>query len=813
MTLATRISAFLNPPRPAEVAVVEQKAALGAGAYVLEYHEPLRRHQRDPAKYQRYCQTVSRKNPWVNTAEAIIAGKAATTPWHLEDAEGETVDQESVPALRTVSSLIERPNPQMTRSRLWGITIRHMGVCGNAFWFLDQLDGLAKTPAAIYYINPARMRPATDARGNLTGWVLDADEDYEFEYGQSKGIPLQLDEVIPFTLEPPDWGYLGHGLVEAAENLLALNGAAERYLTQVLASGGRRGHFIGPKDGRMDDDVFQALVAGLRNVAESPDAAKRNIVTKGPIETQPQAVTPNEVGAMGVLTEMRENIVSGVWRVPLSQLGVPLPAGLNSGDSRKYDEASLWQNAIEPRIKSFTETVQFQLLDRWAVLGQILNLVIETPTFDDQQPAWDLLEKSSKAPVTWNEQRALVGLDPLPDYLPDGTPLGTRITLPKTLVDVGQGPNADGGFGNIPEPTVTVSERETALLTEGEAKATIRAPFAAVRERLEATRTPDIRSAVAKYLDSQRDELVERLRARVGHLLRKPTDASWFGSFWDDRLRAALVPVTESVAEAVATEAQTVLGKPQKADTFLDRVLQFVTGRVGERITGINATSREAVLAEVRDVIGEAAEQGWSPAVTADHLAERVRALPAWNDARAELIARTELMNAYNDAALHSYREFEVKRVQALDGDTDAACAARNGQTYDIDEAFGISDHPNGTLDWAPVKATQVRMTDSAITGDRIHISPIINMPPPTVTVEAPIVNYQPPDLILEQAAVTVNVPEQPAPVVNVAPAEVKAASLPDTLVRIVSQPAVTKRVTQRDAAGRISESIEVPFD
>ena len=227
-----------------------------------------------------------------------------------------------MPALRTVASLIERPNPQMTRSRLWGITLRHMGVNGNAFWYLDQLDGLAKTPAAIYYINPARMRPATDARGNLTGWILDAEEDYGFGE-EVKGVPLQLDEVIHFTLEPPDWGYLGHGLVEAAENLLALNSSAERYLTQVLASGGRRGHFIGPKDGRMDDDVFQALVAGLRNVAESPDAAKRNIVTKGPIETQPQAVTPNEVGAMGVLTEMRENIVSGVWRVPLSSSACP----------------------------------------------------------------------------------------------------------------------------------------------------------------------------------------------------------------------------------------------------------------------------------------------------------------------------------------------------------------------------------------------------------------------------------------------------------------------------------------------------------
>ena len=67
MTLATRISAFLNPPQSSEVAVVsvadrsEQKAMLGAGAYVMENHEPLARHRRDPQKFMRQAQQISRQ--------------------------------------------------------------------------------------------------------------------------------------------------------------------------------------------------------------------------------------------------------------------------------------------------------------------------------------------------------------------------------------------------------------------------------------------------------------------------------------------------------------------------------------------------------------------------------------------------------------------------------------------------------------------------------------------------------------------------------------------------------------------------------
>jgi len=388
---------------------------------------------------------------------------------------------------------------------------------------------------------------------------------------------------------------------------------------------------------------------------------------------------------------------------------------LNSGDARKYDEAALWQNAIEPRLHPFSETVQFQLLDRWKALGQTVELVLQTPTFDDNTPAWDIMVKSIDQPVTWNERRALVGLDPLPDYEPDGiTPLGVRIDMSIKITQTAFGPGEDGTFTQAPTPQVTVTPRETALLTEG--KATLRAPFGHVRDQVEGTVTPKIQAAVQKYLADQRDAVVARIREKIEHILHKPTDASWIGR-WDDKLRAALMPELEPVAVKITAEAATVLGKPQKAATEFDtRVLAFVQGRVGERITGINETSRDAVLDVVKQTITEATQEGLSPAATADILTERVKGLTVWNDARAEMIARTELMNAYNDAALQSYREYDVSQVVAMDGDKDEECASRDGNTYSIDDASNITDHPNGTLDWAPVKASLSRavMRDAA---------------------------------------------------------------------------------------------------
>jgi hypothetical protein len=130
---------------------------------------------------------------------------------------------------------------------------------------------------------------------------------------------------------------------------------------------------------------------------------------------------------------------------------------------------------------------------------------------------------------------------------------------------------------------------------------------------------------------------------------------------------------------------------------------------------------------------------------------------PAWDTLRAETIARTETMLAYNEAALRGYGEFQVKQVTAIDGDEDDQCAARDGRTYALDEALAISDHPNGTLDWVPVvdKAAKLPEPPQPLT---VHVAPVINLnlpdysdalkavaerPAPPITVNTPAITNQ----------------------------------------------------------------------
>jgi hypothetical protein len=124
-------------------------------------------------------------------------------------------------------------------------------------------------------------------------------------------------------------------------------------------------------------------------------------------------------------------------------------------------------------------------------------------------------------------------------------------------------------------------------------------------------------------------------------------------------------------------------------------------------------------------------------------------ALPQYDGAsvlhRAERIARTESMLAYNEASLASYAEYDVEMVEAMDGDEDEECRIRNGQTFTIAEAAGIEDHPNGTLGWAPIvgpakAAPPEPQTLRIDVGERpdVHVeAPVVNVAAPVVHLDA----------------------------------------------------------------------------
>jgi hypothetical protein len=498
---------------------------------------------------------------------------------------------------------------------------------------------------------------------------------------QRDGIPLTREEVIHFCFDEPDWGVWGVGIPESAQRKIELDRLTDTHAGGVLGSGGRLAGLITPKAGvTVQDDQWVQFVRDWRSITSDPDAAKRLQIGKMPLDFTQMTASPKDLQLIDVTKQTKEDILA-LWGVPLSQLGINVTAGLNA-DRSEADDAAIWET-VKQRSDPFREKIQYELLDRWQAVGVKVTLIFDYPEFDDRAPLFEAVAKSVNAAITNDERRNILGLEPLEDEQ-----LGKAIYIHSSLVRIDEEPAPEVPAPPPMLPPVATDEEEEVI----EGKADLRKPLLGLRVQTETTWEPKLRRIISGVLAEQRRLAL----SKTEHVLNKK-DLSW----WNDkhehhRFMVALEPTITDMAAEVATRTTRTVKKPEgKADTWLERVLEAIRTSVGTRITGINRTTREKIQRSVE----AAAELGLSPA----ELGGMIEETGAFNDARAEMIARTETAQVYNDAALRSFGELEVQEVEAIDGDTDPECAARNGKRYPLEEALGITDHPNGTLDWVPV--------------------------------------------------------------------------------------------------------------
>jgi hypothetical protein len=682
----------------AQKAVVTGTGGTGPGVVAYYNDVPLWTVSRNPRRLMRQAQELYHEDLIIRAAEGKVSGKAAGLPWHLEDENEDEITDESEPAAKAVRDWLEKPQgsltgrKQMGRRELWKLTHRHNGLCGTTFWYLDQRTLGSGSPLLTLYINPARMYPAQDDNGNLLGWKLDSDAE------GNGGVPLDLEEVLQFQFDPPDWGHYGIGLVESAGAAAALAKSVDRHTATVYSGGGRLAGLISPKVGAtVSPDDWAAAVRDWRNIANDPDSAKRLHVLRGPVDFVRTAATMQEL-AVEAVSKMSRDEKLALWGVPESQLPLPTAVGLNSGDTKGYDEAVLMQGAVHDRVTPFWETIQYGVLDKISDAGgPKLQLIIEEPEFDDDTPNYQRAQMAQALALTNNERRQSIGLEPLPDYDLTGEPLGTAIYMPSSVVLTGAGPGENGKLKPLPEPepVLMAPPEEDAIPEEVPAKART-SPLIGLRRSVDSRIVPAIEKSVIAALKAQARDIAAKVRAKGEHLAKRPSDSTvwWNPKNEAVRMRKAIEPHLVGIADLVSGQVDKSF-TPQKADNLLDNVSEFVRRRGTERIPGILETTRESI----NRLIVEGFTSGLGPS----EVAATIEVATAFDESRAELIARTESMLAYNEAALQSFSEFGVDRVEAIDGDEDEACAERNGQVFSVEDAQAITDHPNGTLDWAPV--------------------------------------------------------------------------------------------------------------
>ena len=549
------------PIRQASPQPVAKAGPVGPGAGVLMTEYLLTTAMAgDPAKRMANAMAIGLSVKWIRKAEQTIGGKIAGAEWHLEDPDGNTIDDDwkgSRLALLARDLMadpmgevpIEEVGRRLTRRNFLTITSRHMGLAGQGAWLLDMRDDLG-LPHNLLYIRPDRLTPDTTKTGVLIQWLLD-------KRPGTEGIPIKVDDLRLVHLEPPDSGMFAPGLVESALVEASSSGLAERHWGAVLASGGRLSGILSPKDAPITDDtVFEQLQRDWRNITEQPEAARRLQIVRAPVDF---TSTVQDAGTLRIIEFMEANRdgLLALWGVPLTLLNGQNAGstGLNGGETRNYDEAALWQGAVHARIVEIEEAAQ-SILDLWEPhLGWAPKLCIEEPSFDDETPAYDRAQKAVGQPLRNVERRAILGLEPFGDPV-----LDNAVWMPAMTTDFAMAPDENG---SIPKATPGVSQEPEPIpqpLVPYAGKARTIDPGARrLRETMQRSVTPRFRGAVGAALADQRDAVTAAVERNWGAIAQHGArdESQWWR---DSELERVIRPAVTGIAERVADHITGTLG-------------------------------------------------------------------------------------------------------------------------------------------------------------------------------------------------------------------------------------------------------------
>jgi len=209
-------------------------------------------------------------------------------------------------------------------------------------------------------------------------------------------------------------------------------------------------------------------------------------------------------------------------------------------------------------------------------------------------------------------------------------------------------------------------------------------------------------TCAAEYL-SRVDEHgnVKALTDVLERLVNSILAAVSFSRWADQHLKARLDRHYRRVGRRTVETLNTALD----LDMLLTEASMNKLGQVGatrRHLIGVETDARRAL----QRAIADGTDAGDNPLTVAQRIRDEIpkgRYVNAGAKYRAQLIARTETLTAQRIASLDAYEDSPVVGgAKALDGDSDEACAARNGQVFTIEAARREEEHPNGTLTWLP---------------------------------------------------------------------------------------------------------------
>lgn len=640
-------------------AVERQKAGGGvlwADGFGPDARASLISHFINSADFLKAYRTV----PWLHAAMYVKASAASAVRWHVKSG-GEIVEENELTAL------LRRPNDYQSYADMLSQMILHLDAAGNALLLKDQMNGLGQ-PASLHVLIPSRVQLIRGPFGI---------EGYRYTVNGQQRVYAR-DEVMHFRYPNPDDALWGIGRVEVGIRKLDLDRYVSEWALAHFANGAKPGGVI-----RTDTDNFeqnQKIAAQFRANHQGPQNSNRTAVLPKSYEYIPFESNPINNALIEIDAAGRDSILSLIG-TPKQKIGIFEDANYRSTDADNYFYAEVIVPLLESR---FLPTLNIELAARYDC-----ELEYEDVDVEDKNASAERAQKMfATGSYTRDEIRAETGHDPL-----DGD-IGSTLVGPLSVASLGTAPAKQ-----VSRSAAKAQKPDGAKLSE------------ARQAYIEAV-LPVWKAAVARLFEAEAKDVIERIegkgkaRGKFAFTAEQLYDTDAATDAW----MGLMLGLYDGLGEGVTGNLSPLF--PDLAWDASDPIVSTVLDQIARRAEGSVKSVPATTLDAIRDTVTEAQKRGYSldqlvnGVSKPDEKFTGIRGL--YKDfaegPRAETIARTELGAAYNRIANHQYEQEGVTEVEALDGDYDSDCAARNGQRFSMDQANRLlTCHPNGTLTYVPV--------------------------------------------------------------------------------------------------------------
>ena len=656
---------------------------------------------------------------WVMNCITLYGESAATAPWHLERegkkyASDRRTDNEDLPlADQRLVRLLRAPNPLMTYNDLIELMVIDLLLVGNAYWYKYLPDDDGK-PFQLWRLSPSDVKIKPAERGI---------ERYEYSPSGVRD-PLLIDpsQIIHFKRPNPHSPYYGLGVIKgagrAADIDLALTDTQAWYFENRADPS-----LIVQSERRVPRDVFKKLRAQLRARTAGPHNAGELLVLEAGLKAS--SLSPSAHEAMfKELGEASRDRVLAWFKVNPKLLGIAEvgTAGDKVQDARReFDNKQLrpFMNKIETKVTAEIAALwdyEFKIDYRYIMpqedLVKLSSDFASIPGIKVKEVRRFLVEGGVIDVETTGED----DIDELVLNLPG-----------EELDENGQGGFADrplaGEPGRPPKGENTRSFGSTARVRQG--KAVKSRPIEAILAELKSLPEPEEKAVTFEPKDNvsigrkltgeQRpadvlsdartadvDAIVDSMQAEVmsavmtlergllDHVEGKAFDPktltkrvreseSW--TTFRNMLRDALMrgAIQSISASAVHHASQ---GIRAGDDLDYEEIAESVVNRP-DGLRGIVANAKRQVLRKLTKALAEGDEPDQREVTAAVR-----EAVNFWREHKAETIALTEAVEAYNEGTITIGESRGEREVFVEDGlEDDGPCIEADGSVWPIDYA------------------------------------------------------------------------------------------------------------------------------